>query len=147
MSSRRRRRPGPRPVPLLVINGLADAVAAAAGLCDRFAHGHGVAVTDRLGGVVDLVVFTEVHHTAEDAIRAGIAIGSHHPLARRAVLLSVLDGVDIATPNELEVEMWHRAVNRFSRAGLELSEWVIASGEVFRSLAITAETEHEWRPG
>jgi len=147
MSSRRRRRLGPRPVPLLVINGLADAVAAAAGLSDRFAHGHGVAVTDRLGGVLDMVVFTEAHHTAEDAIRAGIAIGTRHPLAHRVVLLSVLDAVDITTPNELEVEMWHGAVSRFSRAGLELSEWVVASGQVFRSLSITAETEEEWRSG
>jgi len=145
MSSRRRRRP--RPIPLLVINGLADAVAAAVGLSDRFAHGHGVAVTDQLGRVLDMVVFTETHHTAEDAIRAGIAMGARHPLVRRVVLLSVLDGVDITRPNELEVEMWHAAANRLSRVGLELSEWVVASGDVFRSLAITVETEHVWRSG
>ncbi len=145
MSSRRRRRP--RPVPLLVLNGLADAVAAAAGLSHRLVHGHGVAVTDLGGGVLDMVVFTATDHTAEDAIRAGIAMRSRHPLGRRVVLLSVLDGVDIATPNELEVEMWNAAVHRFSRVGLELSEWIVASGEVIRSLAIPVETEHEWRSG
>jgi len=134
-------------VPLLVIDGLADAVTAAVGLSDRFAHGHAVAVTDLRGGVIDLVAFTETHHTAEDAIRSGIAMGARHPLARRVVLLSVLDGVDITTPNELEVEMWHAATRRFTRVGLELSEWVVASGEVFRSLAITAATEHVWRSG
>jgi len=146
MSSRRRRR-RPWPVPLLVINGLADAAAAAVGLSDRLAHGHAVAVTDLQGGVLDMVVFTAPHHTAEDAIRAGIAMRSRHPLGRRVVLLSVLDGVDITTPNELEVEMWHAAVHRFARVGLELSEWLVASGEVFRSLAITVETEHLWRSG
>jgi len=117
------------------------------GLADRFAHGHGVAVTDLRGGVIDLVVFTEADHTAEDAIRAGIAIGSHHPLARRVVLLSVLDRVDLTVPNELEVEMWHAAAHRCSRVGLELAEWIVASGEVFRSLALTVETEHVWRSG
>ncbi len=144
MSSRRRR---PRPVPLLVINGLADAVVAAVGLSDRFTHGHGVAVTDLRGGVLDMVVFTEAHHTADDAIRAGIGMGARHPLARRAVLLSVLDGVDITIPNELELEMWHAAVKRFARVGLELFEWIIASGEVFRSLDYTVRTEHVWRSG
>lgn len=142
MSPRRRR---PRPVPLLVIDGLADAVAAAAGLSDRLAHGHGVAITDLRGRVIDMIVFTDARHTAEDAIRMGIAMGAHHPLARRAVLLSVLDGVDLAIPNELEVEMWRSAVKRFARVGLELSEWVVASGELLRSLAVTAECEHQWR--
>jgi hypothetical protein len=144
MSSRRRR---PRPVPLLVINSLADAAAAAAGLRDRLSHGHGVAVTDRQGGVLDMLVFTADDHTADDAIRAGLAAGSRHPLARRAVLLSVLDGVDVAVPNELEVEMWHATVERFARVGLELSEWVVVSGERFRSLSITAATEQAWRSG
>jgi len=32
-------------------------------------------------------------------------------------------------------------------ASLELFEWMIASGEVFRSLAVTAKTEHVWRAG
>ncbi len=144
MSSRRRR---PRPVPLLVIDGLADAVAAAMGLSDRLTHGHGVAVTDQQGGVVEMVVFTEARHTADDAIRAGIAMGARHPLARRVVLLSVLNGVDITIPNELEVDMWHATVKRFSRVGLELFEWIVASGEVFRSLDQTVKTEHVWRSG
>ncbi len=148
MSSRRRPRRGrPRPVPPLVINGLSDAVVAARGMSDCFSHGHGVAVTDWQGGVIDLVVYRETHHTAEDAIRAGIAVGARHPLARRVVLLSVFDGVDIAVANELEVEMWEATVRRFSRAGLELCEWILASGDVFRSLSITAQTEHVWRSG
>lgn len=145
MARRRRRRRWP--VPLVAIDGLSDVISTAVGLSDRFAHGHAVVVTDERGRVVDMWVFTGDKHTAADAIDAGLDSTIEHPDARRAVLVSVLDGVDLSTPNELEVEMWHDTVGRFSQAGLDLSEWVVASGGRIRSLAITAETESSWRSG
>ena len=143
---RRRRRPRRAPtVPVPVIHGLSDAIATAASLAERFTHGHAVVVIDARGTVVDMWVFRNERHTAEDAIRAGLASGTEHPVARSVVLVSVLDGVDLSTPNELEVEMWRITVDRFSRAGLDLSEWVMVSGELIRSLSVTAETEQSWR--
>ena len=150
MARRRRRRPRSndrlRWTHRLVIDGPADTFAFAQKLADRYAHGHAAAVTDDQGKVGEVWMFYGARHTAEDAIHAGLG-GSDHPEARRAVLVSVLDGVDLATPNELEVEMWHTTVDRFSEVGLELTEWVIVSGELLRSLAITAETESSWRSG
>jgi len=132
-------------VPVPVIRDLSDAIATAVSLADRFTHGHAAAITDASGTVVDMWVFRGQWHTAEDAIRAGLASVTGHPGACKVVLVSVLDGVDLGTPNELEVEMWHATVDRFAQAGLDLSEWVVASGELIRSLAITAETEPSWR--
>jgi len=56
-----------------------------------------------------------------------------------------MENVDLLIPNELEVEMWRSTVARFAEAGLVLWEWVVASGTVVRSLAVTAETEPSWR--
>jgi hypothetical protein len=142
MSASRRHRGPEQP---LVIKGFADAVSAAMGMVDRFPRGHGVIVTARRGLVLELLMFTDEEHTAEDAIAAGIHVRTHSPLARRMVLVSVLQDVDLQVPNELDVEMWRSAVTRCARAGLELWEWIVTSNELIRSLSMTAETEPEWR--
>ena len=90
----------------LIIKTFADAVASAMGVADRFPHGHGVAVTDARGRVLDMPVFAADEHTAEDAIEAGLHIAFHHPGARRMLLISVLHDVDLQNPNEFDVEMW-----------------------------------------
>lgn len=142
MSGRRRHR---RREPPVVINGLADAVSTAMEMVDRFTRGHGVVVTDSSGVLLDVVVFTGEEHTAEDAIRAGIHLRVHHPLASRILLVSALDDVDVRTLTELDVDMWWHTVERFRAAGLELWEWIVTSNEVIRSLSMTAKTEFSWR--
>jgi hypothetical protein len=143
MSARRRRRAGHEPP--LSIKGFADAVSVAMGMADRFERGHGVAVTDRRGFMLEMLMFTDGEHTADDAIRAGIHLRAHYPLARRVILVSALDDVDLQIPSELDVEMWRSAVDRFAAAGLELWEWILLSNELIRSLSMTADTEAEWR--
>ena len=144
------RRPQPRHrapllVPLPVVDDLSDVIATANYLADRFSHGHAVAVCAPDGTVLDMWLFSAPRHTAEDAIHTALAGAGGVPGASRAVLVSVLEGVDLTTPNELEVEMWHATVKRFAVAGLLLWEWVVASGNKIRSLAVTAETEASWR--
>lgn len=134
-----RRRTQRRPEPALIIKGIADAMGAAMGIADRLPHGHAVAVTDGRGRVLDLLLFTAEEHTPEDAITAGLAMGRLYPLARRMLLVSVLEDVDLQTPNELDVEMWWDAVERCDEVGLELWEWIQTSGELLRSLSMTAE--------
>ena len=129
----------------MVVKGLIDASATALAMHDRFGRGHGVVVTDRRGRVLDLVAFTSETATAEDAIREGLAARARFPLARRMLLVSVLDDVDLQTPNELEIEMWHAAVDRCARVGLELWEWIVVSQELLRSLSMTAGTQAAWR--
>ncbi len=145
MSRRRGRRRRPRFVPLSVIDELADAIDTAFGLVALYPHAHAVFVTDSEGAVRDMWVFRGQRHTAEDAIGAGLEAATRVPDARRAVLVSVMENVDLLIPNELEVEMWRSTVARFAEAGLVLWEWVVASGTVVRSLAVTAETEPSWR--
>lgn len=141
--SARRKRGGTRGP--LIIRTFADAVASAMGVADRFRHGHGVAVTDRGGRVLDLLFFAGDEHTAEDAIEAGVHMTAHHPAARRMLLISVLDDVDLQTPNEFDVDMWWDTVERCAEVGLELWEWIQTSRDLFRSLKMTAESEHAWR--
>ena len=94
---------------------------------------------------IDVLAFTDVDHSAEDAIVAGLDAYARNPAACRMVLVSILHGVDIATPNEFEVEGWEKAVDRCRRKGVELLEWVLCSGELLRALSITAKTQHAWR--
>lgn len=138
MSGPRRRT---RQEPPLIIKGFADAVSAALGMADRFQRGHGVIVTDGQGFMLEMLMFTGREHTAEDAIRAGVHLRAHHPRARRVLLVSVLDDVNLETPNALDVEMWRSAVDRCASAGLELWEWILLSNDLMRSLAMTADTE------
>ena len=147
MSPRRRqpRRRAPLLVPLPVVDDLADVITTANYLAERFCHGHAVAVCAPDGTVLDMWLFSAPRHTAEDAIHTALVGAGGFPGASRAVLVSVLERVDLTTPNELEVEMWHATVNRFARAGLVLWEWVVASGDKIRSLAVTADTESSWR--
>ena len=123
----------------LVIDGLAGALSAAMNLADEFEHCHAVALTDARGVVVDFLVFAAEDHTAESAIAAGARRTAHHPGATRAVLVSVLKCVDLSCPTELDLDAWHSAGRRFARAGVELTEWLLASGKLFRSLALTVE--------
>ena len=134
-----RRRTGRRPERPLIIKGMADAMGAAMGIADRVRHGHAVAVTDGRGRVLDMLLFTGEQHTPEDAIEAGLAMGRVYPLARRMLLVSVLDDVDLQVPNELDVEMWWDTVSRCHGAGLELWEWIQTSRELLRSLSMTAQ--------
>ena len=147
MSPRRRqpRRRAPLLVPLPVVDDLSDVIATANYLTDRFSHGHAAALCAPDGTVLSMWLFSAPRHTAEDAIHAALVGAGGVPGASRAVLVSVLEGVDITTPNELEVEMWRATVKRFSEGGLALWEWVVASGDKIRSLAVTAETEGSWR--
>lgn len=71
-----------RPDSPLFIKGFADAVASAVGIADRVTCGHGVAVTDQRGLVLDMLLFTGEEHTAEDAIEAGLHVPAYHPRAR-----------------------------------------------------------------
>ena len=142
--STRRRHPRREPPPV-VISGLADAVSTAMEMVDTFTRGHGVVVTDSRGVMLETVMFTGEEHTAEDAIRAGIHLRVHHPLASRVLLVSALDDVDVRTPTELDVDMWWDTVERFRAAGLDLWEWIVTSNEVIRSLSMTAKTEFSWR--
>jgi hypothetical protein len=136
---------GHRGEPPLVIHGLADAAVAASALAESFARGHVVIVTDVRGTVIDVLAFTGPHHTAEDAIAAGLEAHERNRAVSRMVLVSILHGVDISTPTELEVEGWEGAVGRCRRQGVELLEWVMCSGEVLRALSMTARTQHVWR--
>ena len=133
--------------PPLVIHNFADAVVAASAISKVFARGHVVITLDASGTVIDVLAFTDVDHTAEDAIVAGLDTYARDPAACRMVLVSMLHGVDIATPSELEVEGWEQAVDRCRRKGVELVEWVACSGELLRALSITAKTQHVWRRG
>jgi hypothetical protein len=123
-----------------MIKGFADARSAAMGMGDRFGCGHGVIVTDRRGVMLEMLMFTGDKHTAEDAISAGVELPAHYPTARRVVLVSLLDDVDLQVPNELDMEMWRSAVDRCASAGLELWEWILLSKDLIRSLAMTADT-------
>jgi hypothetical protein len=118
---------------------MADAMGAAMGIADRVPHGHAVAVTHGRGRVLDMLLFTSEEHTPEDAIAAGLAMGQVYPLARRMLLISVLDDVDLQVPNELDVEMWWVTVERCDEVGLELWEWIQTSRDLLRSLSMTAE--------
>ncbi len=131
--------------PPLVIHGFADAAVAASALSKTFARGHVAIVADNHGTVVDVLAFTDVDHTAEDAIVAGLDAHAADPAASRLVLVSILHGVDISTPNELEVDGWEQAVARCRRKGIDLVEWICCSGELLRALSITAKTQHAWR--
>ena len=135
MARRRTRR---RPESPIIIKGIADAMATAMGIADRVPHGHAVAVTDGRGRVLEMLLFTGEEHTPEDAIAAGLATSQVYPLARRMLLVSVLDDVDLQTPNELDVEMWWDTVERCDAVGLELWEWIQTSRELFRFLSMTA---------
>ncbi len=135
MARRRTRR---RPEGPLFIKGIADAMGAAMGIADRVPHGHAVAVSDGRGRVLEMLLFTGEEHTPEDVIAAGLAIGQVYPLARRMLLVSVLDDVDLQTPNEFDVEMWWDTVERCDAVGLELWEWIQTSRELFRFLSMTA---------
>jgi hypothetical protein len=131
--------------PPLVIHGFADALVAGASISKVFARGHVAITIDARGTVIDVLAFTSRDHTADDAIVAGIDAHARNPAVCRMVLVSILHGVDIARPNELEVEGWEEAVARCRRKGVELVEWVMCSGELLRALSITAKTQHAWR--
>ncbi|MEA2843651.1 MAG: hypothetical protein QOJ69_1322 [Actinomycetota bacterium] len=133
--------------PPLVIHGFADAAVAAAALSKVFARGHVAIVADARGMVIDVLAFTDIDHTAEDAIVAGLDAHAADPTACRLVLVSILHDVDISTPNELEVDGWEKAVDRCRRKGVDLFEWICCSGEVLRVLSLTAKTQHAWRRG
>ena len=139
------RRCAHRGEPPLVIHGFADALVAGSALSKAFARGHVVVIADAGGTVIDVLAFTGPDHTAEDAIVAGLDAHARNPAACRLVLVSILHGVDISTPNELEVEGWEKAVSRCRRKGVELLEWVLCSGELLRALSMTAKTQHAWR--
>ncbi len=128
-----------RSCPPLVIDGLAGALSTAMNLAEEFDHCHAVALTDGRGVVVDFLVFAAGDHTAESAIAAGSRRAAQHPEAVRAVLVSVFEGVDLSCPTELDLDAWTAASRRFACAGVELSEWLLASGRLFRSLALTVE--------
>jgi len=124
---------------LRVIDGFGAAVAAAASLADEFRHCHAVALTDGGGTVLHLWAFTAPRDTADTAIRWALSAASGAGWrAEGAVLVSVLSDVDLSIPTEVDVEGWRSASARFAAAGLELIEWVLASGGRFRSLALTA---------
>ena len=128
-----------RSSPPLVIDGLAGALSTAMNLAEEFEHCHAVALTDAWGTVVDFLVFAAEDHTAESAIAAGARRAAQHPEAARAVLVSVFALVDLSCPTELDLDAWHSAAQRFARTGVELAEWLLASGKLFRSLARTVE--------
>ena len=136
---------GHRGEPPLVVYGFTDAIMVGKEAAETFARGHSAIVTDHRGTVVEVLAFTGPDHTAEHAIAAGLRVHSHDPSASRMVLVSILHGVDIGTPNELEVDMWERAVERCRGKGVDLWEWVLCSGELLRCLSITAKTQHVWR--
>jgi hypothetical protein len=125
--------------PPLVIDGLAGALSTAMNLAQEFQHCHAVALTDGRGVVVDFLVFAAEDHTAESAIAAGTGRVAQHPDAARAVLVSVFERVDLSCPTALDLDVWHSADRRFAGVGVELSEWLLASGQLFRSLALTVE--------
>ena len=128
--------------PPLFIHGFADAAVAAAAISKVFAGGHVVVTTDAHGSVIDVLAFTRPTHTAEDAIAAGLDAHRRSSAACRMLVVSVLHGVDIVTPNDLEIEGWKEAADRCRRNGVELVDWIQCSGELLRSLSITAQTRH-----
>jgi hypothetical protein len=126
----------------LVIKGFADAVGAAMGIQDRFGHGHGAAMLDDDGVVLDLTLFTADEHTVDTALGWAYCFVLNHPHARRLVLLSAVRD-SVRTPNEDDLAVLRRARAEFAHCGVEIVDWIQSDGDDIRSIAFTTD-RHAW---
>jgi hypothetical protein len=122
----------------LFIRTFEDAVAAVLGIRDRFGAGHGVAVLDLTGRVIDLTVFTGEDHTIDTALDWASCVTLNDPLASRMVLLSAV-GWGLRPVREADLELLRLARRVFGEDGVEVVDWVQTDGEDIRSLAFTLE--------
>ncbi|MGQ0802620.1 MAG: hypothetical protein ACT4PI_01970 [Actinomycetota bacterium] len=124
----------------LVIKGFADAVGAAMGIKDRFGHGHGAALLDDDGVVLDLTLFTADEHTVDTALGWAYCFVLNHPHTRRLVLLSAVRD-SVRTPREDVLAVLRRARDEFAHCGVEIVDWIQSDGDDIRSVAFTAEPD------
>ena len=122
----------------LVIHGFGDAVGAATGIRDRFEHGHGAAMLDEHGVVLDLTLFTADEHTVDTALGWAYCFVLNHPQTRRVVLLSAVRA-SVRTPREDDLAILRRARKEFAHCGVEIVDWIQSDGDDIRSLAFTAD--------
>ena len=107
----------------LTIDTFTTAVGAAFGLRDRFTHGHGAAVLDGRGRVLDLTVFAADHHSVDTALGWADCAVRNDARARRLVLLSAVTESVAGELREADLDTLRRARQAF--AGPDLPEEVL----------------------
>jgi hypothetical protein len=140
MPSPRRHRSGRSAHP--PIRSLREALATAMGLADDFAYAQAMALLDRRGRTLELILFTDPQrHTPDDAIGwAGCRIFDLST-AQRLVLLSIGVTTDLSDD---DVAWFVQRRARFAEVDVDLVDWIRTDGDSFRSVAYAIDPDHAW---
>jgi hypothetical protein len=128
----------------LTIDTFTTAVGAAFGLRDRFTHGHGAAVLDGRGRVLDLTVFAADHHSVDTALGWADCAVRNDARARRIVIISAVTDSVAGELRGADLDALRRARQTFASLGVAVVDWLQCDGENVRSLDLASGGEG-WR--
>jgi|SRR5438270_7006821 len=129
----------------LEITSFTDAIAAAFGVRGRFKFGHGVALLDRRGQVLELTMFTDKRrHFIDTALTwAGLVVTEFDECVRIVLFSAYKSGVADEL-READVDLLRSARRRFSEHGVLVVDWLQCDGDVVRSIDLASDGEG-WR--
>jgi hypothetical protein len=126
------------------INTFADAMSQLMAFEAEFGPMQGALVVDGNGAVVDGVVLTLTWHTVDHALTY-VLLGARGP-GEFVLLFSVMGDVDIRLLGESDVEAYDALQARCDNAGVQLSDWLIAGGDHFRSMQLATSNADKRDP-
>jgi hypothetical protein len=105
---------------------------------EEFGRCQAALIVDDDGTVRDGVVLTRRRNTADDVLTYLLA-GAVPPGRRRrhVLLFSVMGKVDIRVLGESDVDAYRALAVRCEDAGAVLADWLIAGGDLYRSMQLT----------
>ncbi len=137
---------------LAPITTFVDAMSQLMAFEEEFGPMQGALVVDDGGNVRDGVVLTAGRHSVDHALTY-VLVGARR-LGEHVLLFSVMGDVDIRLLGESDVDAYRALSDRCADAGVHLVDWLIAGGELYRSMRLAqappedrADPALTWRLG
>jgi hypothetical protein len=140
--ARREQHPAPDFHPPIV--ELAHAIETAWGIHEHFGRAHAAFVLSASGEVLDAWAVDRPHHTPEEALGLALAGDSLGRGATAVLVVSARGDDDLSVLAEDDLATWRRMLARLEERGLLLLDWMVAAGDLFRSLRFSTDPRAEW---
>ena len=129
----------------LEITSFTDAIATAFGIRGRFKFGHGVALVDGHGQVLEITMFTDKRlHTIDSALTWAACLVGEFDECSKVLLFSASKSGVADELREADVELLRAARARFADQGVLVVDWLQCDGDVVRSIDLASDGEG-WR--
>ena len=128
----------------LEITSFTDAIAVAFGVRRHFTFGHGVALVDGGGRVLELRGFADRSHSIETVLTWAERVVPKLDGCERIVLLSAVTSGVADVLREDDVARLRAARRRFAGLGVLVVDWLQCDGDVVRSIDLASDGEG-WR--